>query len=149
MNNFFQRIWSQVSQTVFNNRLNLDELLYIIRPVVYVYLVYKHGRMSYYPIKVCLVLDLIAISISFRRLSAKEASVGSDGRKHRLKSVERRELARRIRDTILKYFLRDPIFEVFTKKILEKIFSTLRLSPSILDVVLNLVNYFRDYASIA
>ena len=65
-----------------------------------------------------MVLDMIAIFISYRRLSAKDNSIGSDGKKRRLKSVERKELLRRIRETILKYFLRDPIFEVFTKKIL-------------------------------
>jgi hypothetical protein len=48
---------------VFNS-----DILHIIRPVVYVYLVMKHGKKSWVPIKVSLAMDLLIIFLVFLKL---------------------------------------------------------------------------------
>lgn len=53
---------------LFNQRYHLDDIINIFRPFIFVYLVMKHGRKSYQPIKVSLILDLVSILISFSRL---------------------------------------------------------------------------------
>ena len=53
---------------VFNHRYHIDDIINIFRPFIFVYLVMKHGRKSYQPIKISLMLDLISILISFSRL---------------------------------------------------------------------------------
>lgn len=92
----------------------------MVRPLIYVFQVYKHGRMSYEPLKICVLIDVIAISLSLKRLS-EGTKIGPDGKKRKLKSVEKQEILRRIRTSLLKYLLRDPIFTVFTKKLIERV----------------------------
>jgi hypothetical protein len=64
---------------------------------------------------------------------------------YRLRSIEKRELHKRIRITLLKYLIRDPIFEQFTKKALEKVFGALKISPKLLGLLFSLLNYFKYY----
>jgi len=95
---------------------------------------------------------MFAILISLKRLyssSSNDTNNDSDSRKSKLRSVERKELERRIKETLLKYLIRDPIFEGFTKKILEKLFTALRISPRLLGLLYSLLSYFRYYTYIA
>ena len=47
------------------------------------------------------------------------------------------------------YLIRDPIFEDYTQPIALKVFTTLRISPRILGLILSIVSYYRYYAYIA
>ena len=67
----------------------------------------------------------------------------------RLKQIEKKELLRRIWNALLKYLIRDPIFDDYTQPIVVKIFNTLRISPRIYGVILGIISYFRYYAYIA
>lgn len=97
---------------------------------------------------------MVAILISLKRLYSSQATNSNDSsdrnaKRNKLRSVERKELERRIKETLLKYLIRDPIFEGFTKRFLEKLFSILRISPKILGLLYSLLSYFRYYTYIA
>ncbi len=97
-----------------------------------------------------MVLDSLAILVSLYRLSKAGSNKNmSSSKNERLRSIERQELTKRIKDSLLKYLIRDPIYENFTKKLLEKVFLTLRISPKLLSLLFSLLNYFRYYAYIA
>lgn len=130
---------------IFNNRYNLDDVLYILRPFIYVYCVMKLGKKSYTPIKVALVLDILSIVVSTIRLNRSSNTVD---KKQRLRSVEKKEIMRRIWETLLKYLVRDPIFDTYTKVFLERIFVALRITK-LLPILMSIVNYFRYYSYIA
>ena len=58
-----------IANLFVGSKYSLDELIAIIRPVVYVYSVMKFSRKSYTPIKICLVLDVVQIVIGMVRLN--------------------------------------------------------------------------------
>ena len=51
--------------------------------------------------------------------------------------------------SLLKYFLRDPIFENFTLKVLHKLFRFCRIPDAFFGIVLSILNYYRYYKYIA
>jgi len=105
----------------------------------------KYGRRSFKPIKIALVIDAVSIGISMLRLIR---SANSKDKKHKLRTIEKKEIMRRIWEALLKYLVRDPIFESYTKVVLERVFDALRISK-LLPLVLSVVNYFRYYSYIA
>eukprot|EP00347_Sterkiella_histriomuscorum_P018838 403343978 len=143
--------------TIYNKlgRYHLDDVLFILRPFIYVYSVYQYGRKSYTPIKICAIIDALAIMVSLHRLSKSQPPSQSQNgsqkieRKDKLRSIEKQQLLKRIRETLIKYLIRDPIFENYTKVVLERLFSALRISPKILQLLLSLIGYFRYYTYIA
>lgn len=52
-------------------------------------------------------------------------------------------------EILIKYLIRDPIFEDYTKHFISKLFTFLRISPKILALLVSIINYFRYYAYIA
>ena len=66
-----------------------------------------------------------------------------------MRQVEKKELVRRIWELIIKYLIREPIFENYTKVFLAKLFTILKISPRIFGLLLSVLNYFRYYAYIA
>jgi len=56
---------------------------------------------------------------------------------------------RRIWGALIRYLIRDPIFEDYTQPIALKVFTTLRISPKIFGLLLSIVSYFKYYAYIA
>jgi hypothetical protein len=142
---FVTNLIKKFTNLFFNNRYNLDDILYILRPFIYVYSVMKYGRRSFKPIKIALVLDIVSIGISLIRLIR---SANSKDKKHKLRTIEKKEIMRRIWETLIKYLVRDPIFESYTKVLLERVFGALRISR-LLPLLLSIVNYFRYYSYIA
>lgn len=59
----------QISNLCVGTKYSLDEIVAIVRPVIYVWCVVRFGRKSWLPIKICLLLDLIQIMIGVTRLS--------------------------------------------------------------------------------
>lgn len=72
----------------------------------------KHGRKSWLPLKVSLAMDVIIIFLVILKL------IGAQ----KLRSIEKRDLQWRCLNSLLKYLLRDPIYESFTLKVLRRIF---------------------------
>ena len=60
---FVNKIFKKIVNIVFNS-----DVLHILRPFVYVYLVMKHGKKSWYPIQVSLAMDLLIIFLVFLKL---------------------------------------------------------------------------------
>ena len=104
----------------------------------------KYGRKSYTPVKVAFIIDMVSIVFSIIRF---KKSGGSGKENKRLRSLEKQFIIRRIWEALLKYLIRDPIFEEFTKRFAFKVFSTLRLSPKLFSFLISIVNTFR-YISI-
>ena len=98
-----QKLIKGVGSIIFNS-----DILHIIRPFVYIFLVMKHGKKSWVPIQVSLAMDLLIIFLVFLKL------IGAQ----KLRTIERRDLTRRNIVSLLKYFIRDPIYENFTLKVL-------------------------------
>ena len=115
------------------------DILHIIRPIVYIYLVMKHGKKSWFPIQISLMMDLLIIFLVFLKL------IGAQ----KLRTIERRDLTKRNYLSLLKYLLRDPIFEQFTLKVLQKVFKVMRIPDALFGLVLSVLNYYRYYIYIA
>ena len=96
-------LFKNILKTIFNS-----EVLHIIRPFVYLYLIMKHGKKSWVPIQVSLAIDLLIIFLVFLKLIGAE----------KLRSIERRDLTRRNIMSLLKYLIKDPIYERFTLKVI-------------------------------
>lgn len=111
MADFIQKVVSSIAKLFTSSKYHWDDILYIARPVVYVYSVMQYGRQSYTPIKISLVMDLITIYLLIQKLQRSGKKEGEQS----LKSVERREIMRRIWEILIKYLIRDPIFDKFTK----------------------------------
>ena len=142
---FILRILKSVYSFFFESKYHLDDLLHILRPFVYVFSVLKHGQQSYKPIKISFMMDLVASLVSLLRLVKASQNVKGS----RLRESEKREIMRRIWSNMVKYLVRDPIFENFTKAILVKVFSTLRVSPKLYNIFFALIAYFRYYTYIS
>ena len=116
-----------------------SDVLNILRPMVYVFLVMKHGKNSWVPIQVSLAMDAFIIFLVFMKLMGSQ----------KLRSIERRDLTRRNVASLLKYLLRDPIYEKFTLRVLHKIFKLFRIPEALFGVLLSVLNYYRYYIYIA
>ena len=116
-----------------------SEILHIIRPFVYVYLIMKHGKKSWVPLQVSLAMDALTIFLVGFKLFGAE----------KLRNIERRDLVRRSIWSLVKYLIRDPIYESFTLKIIQRVFGILRIPESLYGIVLSILNYYRYYTYIA
>ena len=123
-----------LKHVVFNS-----DVLHIIRPFIYVALVAKHGKRSWYPIWISLAIDLFIIFLVFLKLIGPQ----------KLRTIERRDLTRRNIISLLKYLLRDPIFDNFTLKIIKKVFVFCRIPNFLFGILLSILNYQRYYTYIA
>jgi peroxin-16 len=123
-----------LSGVVFNS-----EILHIIRPFVYVLLTVQYGKRSWVPFQISLAIDFLTIFLVFLKL------VGAQ----KLRTIEKRDLYWRCICSLMKYLLRDPLFEVFTIKLLQRIFQMLRLPTAMFGLLLSILNYYRYYIYIA
>ena len=119
---------------VFNS-----EILHILRPFVYVFLVMQHGKKSWVPVQVSLAIDILIIFLVFLKL------IGAQ----KLRTIERRDLQWRCFSSIAKYLLRDPIFDNFTMPLLTNLFRVLRLPQALFGLLLSIINYYRYYIYIS
>lgn len=65
---FVTKIIKNMASLIFSHRYHLDDILYILRPFVYVFCVMKYGRKSYIPVKIAAIMDGVSIFISISRL---------------------------------------------------------------------------------
>ena len=131
-------VLKKMIKTITGIAFNSD-ILHIIRPFVYIFLVMKHGKKSWVPIQISLAMDLLIIFLVFLKLIGAE----------KLRTIERRDLTRRNITSLLKYLIRDPIYENFTLKVLQKIFGFLRIPNALFGILLSVLNYYRYYTYIA
>ncbi|XP_022152661.1 peroxisome biogenesis protein 16 isoform X2 [Momordica charantia] len=92
------------------------EVLFITRPLIYVLLIRKYGSRSWTPWFLSLAVDLIGMSfLSY----ASSASASIKGRQSHLSDSEKDELRRR-KMLWAFYLMRDPFFDRYTRRKLER-----------------------------
>ena len=116
-----------------------SEILHILRPFVYVFLVMKRGRGSWVPFTVSLAMDLVIIFLVFLKLVGMQ----------KLRTIEKRDLTRRSMWSLLKYLIRDPFYENYTLPFIRRLFAICRMPEALYGIVLSILNYYRYYTYIA
>ena len=56
---FIKELLKMIGNLLLNSKFSIDELINIVRPVIYVYSILRFGRRSFKPIKISLALDII------------------------------------------------------------------------------------------
>lgn len=103
----------------------MGEMLFFIRPLLYVLLVRKYGTRSWFPWFTSLAVDLIGYVISYRaKWSRKEEPL------FRLSDRESDELSRR-KILFVLYLMRDPLFTKYTRTRLERTQNLLQPVPAV------------------
>ena len=128
------RIARKIVGIIFNS-----EILTILRPVVYLFFVMKHGNHSWLPIQASFAMDIVIIGLVLLKLQNND----------KLRSIERKDLTNRSFWALVLYLLRDPIYENFTLKVLTKLFRLCRIPLIIQGILLSILNYQRYYSFIA
>lgn len=129
-----RRLITKIFGLVFNS-----DVLQIVRPLIYVCLVLKHGKKSWLPIKVSFAIDLLIVFLVLLRLLGSE----------KLRHIERRDMNWRNYMAMAKYLIRDPIFENYTLVAIKRVFRFLRIPNAVYGIVLSILNYYRYYTYIA
>ena len=83
---FVKELFKLVGNMLLNSKFSIDELINIVRPVIYLYAILRFGRRSFKPIKISLALDIVQVIFSLLRLwrSHKErAKIDRDGQSER------------------------------------------------------------------
>ena len=91
------------------------------------------------PIWISLAIDVLVILLVFLRLGSSE----------KLRHIERRDLTKRNTMSLMKYLIRDPVFESYTLPALKKLCMVLRVPKAIFGIMLSILNYYRYYTYIA
>ncbi|WOL05562.1 peroxisome biogenesis protein 16 [Canna indica] len=92
------------------------EVLYVLRPLVYVLLIKRYGIQSWKPWLISLSMDLAGMSLLSKSTSLCPRS---DDKYYQLSTSEKDELKRR-KLLLALYIMRDPFFAKYTKHHLEK-----------------------------
>lgn len=61
-------LFKLLTKFLIASKISVDEVINIVRPVVYVWSIIKYGRKSYRPLKISFVLDLVQITMGVMRL---------------------------------------------------------------------------------
>ena len=122
-----------------------------MRPVIYIWCVMMCGKKSYTPIKISFALDVVQILIGVtRQVRSSQYEKKNSKKSHCILSVaEKNEIVKRMRASLLKYFVRDPIFTDYFKHYLEKVCRLVRIPEAIVAYLLAYINYYRFYSYIA
>ena len=111
------------------------ELLFIIKPLVYLLSIFQFSKDSTYPTIIIFILDILTKG---KRTNNLEGTFSQ-------KYLFNLEQAKRSSKYVI-YLLRNPIFSYFTKPILQKLFSIIRLSDSFSSSIIGLLeNLYLHY----
>ena len=111
------------------------ELLFIIKPLVYLLSIFQFSKDSSYPTIINIILDILTKG---KRTNNLEGTFSQ-------KYLFNLEQAKRSSKYVI-YLLRNPIFSYFTKPILQKLFSIIRLSDSFSSSIIGLLeNLYLHY----
>eukprot|EP01097_Dermamoeba_algensis_P010221 TRINITY_DN745_c0_g7_i1.p1 TRINITY_DN745_c0_g7~~TRINITY_DN745_c0_g7_i1.p1 ORF type:complete len:322 (-),score=34.76 TRINITY_DN745_c0_g7_i1:159-1124(-) len=107
----------------------LGELLYILRPLIYVTLMFRYSRKSWSPWLVSLICDMTSRTLLSDNIKLNE--------------VEQGEISRRA-SLLAFYLLRSPLYETLTQSSFAQSFSFVHSVP-LLGAVCEYVHTYRDY----
>lgn len=110
---------------------NLVELLYIIRPLLYLILMSVFKKKSFVPFFVNVLIDAIILKVKRKEEQYENQKIYFQEYKYR---VGRLGI----------YLLREPIFSLITKPFIKKILKVFRLPTFVVDLVLNMLSYYSN-----
>ncbi|ORZ38779.1 peroxisome membrane protein [Catenaria anguillulae PL171] len=110
---------------VLKGSRTLGEILFILRPVIYVYLMRKHGRKAWLPLAVSFVVELVAYLL-VTKVNGRGAMPGTAA--HKVTRLEKDEYSRRAY-LFLYYLLRGPVYDGLTKHALDSFCGAMSNKP--------------------
>jgi hypothetical protein len=136
-------IFSKIKKTIMDyliflknfikKSVNIVEILYILRPLIYLGLMIVFKKKSFIPLLVNFIIDLIIIKTNKRQNENFEQQ----------KAYAYEYMHRLGRLGI--YFLREPIFSVITKPFIRKLMKILRFPTFLCDVIMALLSYYNNF----
>ena len=131
----FTKKLKMIKKLLFSRKLNLTEIALIIRPVLYIYLLLKHGKESFTPFLVSLGIELSVILYGIYRIAKFKTDTEKEELQYRWKGL-------------FKYFLKEPCFSRYTVKYLYIILSRI-ISDGKIGYILSFLTYMKYYSYIA
>ena len=126
--------------------LFLGESLHLLRPLIYVGLRRRFGGDSWVPWLLSCILDVFSIRISntgIKQCRENDINVSTTD----VNTTNSAEIQRRYM-SLLMYFMRDPLYQVFSGPIFESIFGTLAKIPLLgffFEYFLDMLDYMKRY----
>lgn len=150
-------LFKLLSNFLIASKISIDEVINIVRPVVYVWSIIKFGRKSYRPLKISFFLDLVQIIIGVMRLvrssgyESKNRVKNLTARKSHfiLSPTEKNQIFKRIQMSLLKYLIREPLFSTFVSPQIRSILGKLYVPEPLVGYLLAYINYHRYFSFIA
>jgi hypothetical protein len=114
------------------NKSNIVEILYILRPLIYLSSMIFTNKKSFIPLLINLIIDLIILKSKKR----------SEHNFEQQKAYHSEYIYRMGRLAV--YFLREPIYSLITKPFIRKLLKILRIPKFIVDIVIVLLAYYTN-----
>ena len=134
-------IWKKTTKTILDylnflkiflkKKVNIIEILYIIRPFIYLSLMVGLKKNSFIPLLVNLIFDVIILKTTRKDEQFDQQKAYSAEYMHRLGRLS-------------VYFLREPIFSTITKPFIRKLMEMLRIPDFISNLVMLLLAYYTN-----
>jgi len=137
--------------SLFNNKSSVIELVYIIKPLVYLLAMRKLGRKSFLALLINAVLDYVSLIKKGSSVSKGREDRSSDMNSNSNDTEEKesfsqkylfnKEYQRRFTSALSTYLIRQPILDYFTKPLIRKVLGFIRIVP---ESLINLIIRFLD-----
>jgi hypothetical protein len=113
------------------NKTNWVELLYLLRPILYLSSMIYFGKKSIYPLIVSIIIDAITMKVQKSHSTFTESKIYYSEMMYRMNGLGT-------------YLLREPIFSIITKPFIHKLLRILRLPQSLVDLALEMLTYYTN-----
>lgn len=123
-----------VGRLAFSRKFKIMELLLILRPFLYMFLLLKYGKESYRPFMISLLIEFAGIISSLFMINSWKTETEKEELKGRWKYL-------------LKYFLKEPFFSQYTIRIVYILLHRF-ISDRKIKFVLSILTYFEYYTYI-
>lgn len=110
---------------------NFVELLYILKPLIYLVLMSVFKRKSFVPLIVNVIIDAIIFKIKRKEEHFENQKIYFQEYKYRVGRLG-------------VYLLRQPIFSLITKPFIKKILKVFRVPIFMSDLIMNLLSYYSN-----
>jgi len=131
----FLRIFSsylKFFKIFLNNKSNIIEILYILRPLIYLSCMIFTNKKSFIPLLINIIIDLIILKNNKK----------SDNNFEQQKAYHSEYIYRLGRLAV--YFLREPIYSLITKPFIRKLLKILKIPKFIVDIVIVMLAYYTN-----
>lgn len=117
-----------------SRKLKISEVMLILRPLIYMYLLLRYGQNSYKPFLASLAIEIYGILIGWHKMSKCKTE------------TEKEELRGRWKG-LFKYLLKEPFYSKYTVRIVYLMLYKF-ISASKISMILSLLTYFKYYTYI-